>query len=92
MPAHASSHTLIPSDRAHALADSLTEGDLEYLIRQTRANIRRERKRVKTFVPEPGKRDANQFKLERARDLEARLLAALGRDVTNPRGGGSGRA
>lgn len=64
--------------RAQELAHSLTEGDLEYLIRQVRARIRRDEKRPSN--PKPGMRDANAYKVERGRDLEGRLVKALGRD------------
>jgi hypothetical protein len=76
----------LDQDRAAELAGSLTEGDVEYLIRQVRARIRREEKQASRRsrpVPAHG-RDANAYKLERSRDLERRLVRALGRDPDDP--------
>jgi hypothetical protein len=69
---------LIPRERAEAFAEGLTEGDLEYLIRQVDARIRKDDRTPRR--PRPGGHDVQQMKVDKGRDLRRRLVEALGHE------------
>jgi Rod binding domain-containing protein len=82
MPAERRTAQLLDPELASELAAGLTVGDVEYLVRQVRTRRRKDEKRPGN--PPPGGRDVQAFKIERARDLEARLLRAIGGELGCP--------